>query len=118
MKLSKITRTDWGPFMRRAAGAVAVAAVAAYVAGEAFGQWLHELNDALATFHRSVLAPRRGPGTSCRVQLLAMASIATACGPEWLARAAVDAPVRTLQQLTGCRAKRGRAYYVARMVAS
>lgn len=51
-----MAQVDLGPALRRAAGAVAIAAALTYVAGFTFGEIVHQLNDHLATIARRMAA--------------------------------------------------------------
>ena len=43
-------KSEWGPFLRKVAGAWACASVAVYVAGYTCGYWVHQLNAKLTRF--------------------------------------------------------------------
>lgn len=45
-------KSEWSPWMRKAAGAWACASVAVYVAGYTCGAWVHRLNDRVAQVFR------------------------------------------------------------------
>ena len=45
-------KSDWSPWMRKAAGAWACASVAVYVASYTCGAWVHRLNDRVTQVFR------------------------------------------------------------------
>lgn len=47
-RAAAVARADWGPYLRRAAFAVATVAAAVYAAGYVSGAWIHRINDRLA----------------------------------------------------------------------
>ena len=47
--MKTILTTDWAPYIERIVRTVAAVLVAVYAAGYCCGEWLHRLNDRLAT---------------------------------------------------------------------
>lgn len=51
-----VARSDWAPAFEAATRAIATVAVAAFVAGEALGRWVHEASAELGRLHACLLA--------------------------------------------------------------
>lgn len=88
--------SDWAPTIENTARTLAAVAVWVYVAGLAFGTWLHRLNDQLARHRPPAPTPRSLP-------------VPPAAHPLALLAAELEAlPATTLRRLAGVRSKRAR----------